>query len=129
MNKFLRAYSSDRYDRILDLILHVLCGLALPGHWWYAFTPDIFVVPLWCHGVWTGKLLPSTNLLLHVHKALHSLNAMIIMSCLSMVSAIIMLVRKDIFMFGVVCFAGQYCIHVFIDKLTHEKWKVYERKR
>lgn len=108
---FRALYARNLRTRALDLALHIVCAVILPGSWWMQFVPDLVLPVLWGHGMVTDRFLPVGHPLLRVHRVLHLRH----MHSLYLFLAAVFLLPA---------LALHLAAHAFIDLFTHgEPWQ------
>jgi len=112
---FRRALLSDSYLRAIDIVLHSALALALPGHWYYQFLPDMLSPFLFMHGMITNRLLSENSFVLKVHKFFHT--AYIPMGIV-FISPYVWIVDHKIF-YAPIYFWLHWLSHMIVDQFTH----------
>lgn len=109
---FRTLYRRDLQVRLIDLALHLTAAVMLPGPWYLQWVPDVLVVPLWLHGMWTGRMLPEDSAVVRAHHVLHSW----------IVPALLLLtpVRAGYY---VAALGLHWGAHYLIDIVTHDNWR------
>jgi hypothetical protein len=68
---FRSAYRADLPLRAVDLGLHVVAAVLLPGPWWCQWLPDAVLPLLWLRGMAINEFDTDASSLLRLHRGLH----------------------------------------------------------
>jgi hypothetical protein len=119
---FRETYKSDASMRVVDAIGHLGLALLLPGHWWFAYLPDVMLPFVFGVSLAKNKLLDKDNPFLRIHKFLHS-ELWLAVLCFGI--ALGMIVTGYRRWIGV-WLALHWMCHCQLDLWTHDRWREYE---
>jgi hypothetical protein len=128
MLRFRCKFKKELPMKLLDFGLHFSASFALVGWSYdmiYQWFPDVAVPFILGYSLITGRYLNASNRLLKWHKSLHSLDHISYLLFLMCVVTLVKMIGGEkgswfSLMFVWVIILAQWCIHLLIDKFTHE---------